>query len=925
METGTRENKGSRQLLLRHLLLFSFSGPGCRFDSGSLHHMRGCGTCPLEGSIQVPPQGRVGASIAFVGEGPGQQEVEARPRRPFVGRSGEMLNWMLERAEISRRDVWVTNAAMCMPGALKVRDVESPASPPVWISKKKVLEQSVASCRSRLIAELEMVSPRVIVAVGAYALKSLTGRGNMAARHGAVIPVHLDGDDLNEESLVYVIPMHHPAHLLRKEHRKTQACLDILRKAARIAREGPREEGRFLLVSPHAPGGGDVALEKLEEVIREVRARRLPIALDVETTDADARRATLTVVGFGVKTREEEDVSPLDLGVSVSILTWNPLTGRYESRWTKRQLAKLRALLSLLLASPVPKWYWNQMFDITVLEREFPRLVGPHHDGIFLHWLSQPDMPHGLAWACQAVLDVPAWKADFHDAEKEGTASDDDLLVYNAQDARHTAAVIPTLRLAVAQRYNDHLYEHQRRVDALARKAYLCGIPVDMEMLEETRRKFEKVRFEARNKILAEVSPHLHDCAAYVVAQKRRRLEISGRPVDEKKEQEFRSHVVTPESFNLDSPDHASWFLYEYLKLPIERMTLGGADRDPAKARPSWSSKAVLEHLQTPLVKEYVDYGEYDYRLDRLREMEATVDTSTGRMHIPWNTTGQSNPRWSSKPNVQNYDKVFKKILAAPSGYLFVGADAAQLEMRILACFAGVKRLLKVFARPPYNESAEPWKKLDPDWDSHALVQFLVYGDVYSEAPEDAKAKMRYVGKRTVYCLNYGGTEERVYSALIEDKRVPLELRAWISRKRVVEVYKGFFAYFPEIRRWAEAEVLKARRNGYQVYPPLARRRYWPVFEVEENKVRNTPIQGSAGDIVNLAFLAMDREISEKGLDATFVLHGHDACFWLTKEEHAPQVAEIVGRCFQTSLEGPAGKVHIWGSPKVGRTVADVS
>jgi DNA polymerase-1 len=346
--------------------------------------------------------------------------------------------------------------------------------------------------------------------------------------------------------------------------------------------------------------------------------------------------------------------------------------------------------------------------------------------------------------------------------------------------------------------------------------------------------------------------------------------------------------------------------------------------------KPSCSYKAVLDHLNTPLVQAYVDLSDITDPIRKYTEILEFIDPSTGRIHPSWSVCGQVGTRWrSSGVNVQNLYKEIKQSLVAEPGYVWVGADAAQIEQRILACFAGVTKLLALFNAPPVDEVAEPWKKLDPNYDAHSLVAGLVFGEVYLGASDKEKSGMRTLVKRVVYGMNYGAYPPKIQTSLLEDKDLPSLVRAKLTGeaglRNVETIFNGFHAYLPQVQAWAVAEVARVRKSGLQIIPPLNRKRWWVVKDVEEPKIRNTPIQVSAGDIVNVAFLNMDDDIQAAGLDACFIIHGHDACYWHVREEHAEAVRTIINKRFQLQLNANGNRVFIYGQARIGATAADVA
>jgi DNA polymerase len=139
-----------------------------------------CEGCPLEGSKKVPPEGNPRARIALVGEGPGQNEE--MQGRPFVGAAGQVLNLILQRAGIVRSDLWVSNSTLCRKKSVVYKNT--------LISPDKALRIASEHCRSRLIGELAIVQPKVIVPIGGLALRALTGdqANTLGGRRGGIHP-----------------------------------------------------------------------------------------------------------------------------------------------------------------------------------------------------------------------------------------------------------------------------------------------------------------------------------------------------------------------------------------------------------------------------------------------------------------------------------------------------------------------------------------------------------------------------------------------------------------------------------------------------------------------------------------------------------------------------------------------------------------
>lgn len=391
-----------------------------------------CANCYLRKCCErVPPEGSSQARIALVGMHPAYNEV--KQNRPFVGQSGELLNMLLKDAGLSRGDVWITNTGLGMVRAMQVQAGIIPV--------KKVEKQSAFACRGRLLKELAIVRPRVVVALGALPMDVLTDDlHGMTRLVGSLNPVTRDA---GFEAIV--LPSFHPAHLLRGEQRFYPVVLEVLKKAKRFVYEDPKPLGELFIVDP-ASATLVADLDKLETLVEDVLRTGERISLDVETTYATARDCDLTVVGFGSETRR--------IGVAITVRVWVPELQRFVPGWNTIQWRRVNSIIKCLLLGRNPKVAWNYGFDFSVLER-FYVIGGTVEDGMILHHILVPDQLHGLAFACHTFLDVPPWKYHFQENEKAGTSIHRSLLVYNAQDCLYTALVIPEIEKRVDMLYGN--------------------------------------------------------------------------------------------------------------------------------------------------------------------------------------------------------------------------------------------------------------------------------------------------------------------------------------------------------------------------------------------------------------------------------------------------------------------------------------
>lgn len=882
---------------------------------GLLAKPDGCDKCPLNGCPQVPGEGDPHAKIVIVGMGPGY--FEEQRGRPFCGNSGELLDRMLKAANIERSEVWITNVALCRPDRVQLSN--GGVIPKARVEKDSMLKH----CRARVLKELALVKSRVVVALGTITAEAICdGVKGITQLHGALCHLAPEAGCPN----TIVIPLFHPAHLLRGEQRFYPAVVEGLKKAKRLSESPPRQLGKLFVIDP-CSARVDADLDQLESLVLEVLESGEDIAVDVETTSEKQLDATLTVVGFGIAGRGTRPA----MGVAVTVRSWNNAKGCFEWLWSASQWQRVHAILLRLLLGSNRKIYWNWGFDVTVLERFFGLPGGTVRDGMILHHLDYPDLLHRLDFAVQTVLDAPPWKYIYRDKCKRGVATHRDLLIYNAQDCLYTILAFLHVEMNARLRGNLHLERRQLEVSCLARRAHIFGVPINMRVWQEVYDEHRRIHDDAlimMRGAIASVPGAAQDFSEFVDACRRSRS--PGKDIQ--------PSALGAEDWNPNSGDHGRWFLYEFLKLQPQRWTKGGPDKDKTKIVASASYKGVLVFSDKPLVKAYVDCAEESATIRTLESIRANVNPRTGRVHPSWQTTSMKGTRWTSSGglNVQNWDETLKHVTRfeeeGPPSYWWVAADAAAIEYRIAAWLANIQELLDLFNGETFDEEKEEWKKYDPRYDAHSLVAVEVFGDMFTKGNMKLKKALRTMVKRVVYALFYGAYPEKIFQTILEDKRVPSEFRAFIAKHKdyIERIHSGFSSRFGEWERYAQRQIAQVRFKEEQIIAPFGRHRPWALSNmVEETKIRNTPIQLSAGEIINDIFVATDKALRAVGVDAHFSIHEHDSEKYVVHARDVVKAQGIMNDEFDRWLEFGGDdeivrKIHITGQAHTGLSLASV-
>ena len=324
---------------------------------------------------------------------------------------------------------------------------------------------------------------------------------------------------------------------------------------------------------------------------------------------------------------------------------------------------------------------------------------------------------------------------------------------------------------------------------------------------------------------------------------------------------------IAGEVFNLNSPKQVAKILFDKLGLRGGKGTKGGSQS---------TSVEVLEKLadQSPIVQKILDYREKQKLLSTyIDALLGQILPETGRIHTSFNQAVTATGRLSStNPNLQNIPirtesgRRIREAFIAPPGSLIVSADYSQIELRILAHLSGDPALIQAFV---------------DDKDIHAQTASAVYGIF----PEMVTPEMRRAAKTINFGLMYG----------MGPMNLSKQLNVSFSEaKRFIESY---FEQFPSIHNYMNKAINGTREHGYSE-TLLGRRRYLPeitssnriVREAAERTAINTPVQGTAADIIKLAMIRVHSKM-DQWPGANMLLQVHDELVFEVPEDQAGDFA----------------------------------
>lgn len=338
------------------------------------------------------------------------------------------------------------------------------------------------------------------------------------------------------------------------------------------------------------------------------------------------------------------------------------------------------------------------------------------------------------------------------------------------------------------------------------------------------------------------------------------------------------------EEFNLKSPKQLGIILFERLQLPVIKKTKTGYSTD-AKVLEALEGKhpliaTILEHRK--LAKLQSTY------LDGLKPL---VNAKTGRIHTHFQQTVTVTGRLSSTdPNLQNIPtrteegKQIRRIFVPGAGYDYLmSCDYSQVELRILACIAQDELLLDAFRHGQ---------------DIHARTAAEVFGVPLAEVTHEMRSRAKAVNFGIVYGISDFGLAKQLD----------------VGRKEAAGYIESYFARYTGVKKYMEDIVAKAREQGY-VSTLMGRRRYLPDIRHSNFNLRsfaertaiNTPIQGTAADIMKKAMIDVERALEQAGCRSRILLQVHDELVLEVTEDERERVAELVRETMQAaaSLEIP--------------------
>ncbi len=342
-------------------------------------------------------------------------------------------------------------------------------------------------------------------------------------------------------------------------------------------------------------------------------------------------------------------------------------------------------------------------------------------------------------------------------------------------------------------------------------------------------------------------------------------------------------YEMAGEEFNINSTKQLGEILFEKMKLPVIKKTKSGYSTDVD----------VLEKLkkEDPIIEQILEYRQLTKLNSTYVEgLKPYINIKTNRIHSFFHQTITATGRISStEPNLQNIPTRFelgkrvRKVFKPEKGKIYLDADYSQIELRVLASISGDEHMIEAFKEGK---------------DIHKQAASKVFKTPIEEVTKEQRSNAKAVNFGIVYGISDFGLGEQL----------------GIGRKKAKQYIEEYLEQYAGIKQFMENITEQAKEQGY-VETLFHRRRYIPELKSNNYMVRqfgarvamNTPIQGTAADIMKIAMIKVYNEIKSRKLKSKIILQVHDEMMVETPIEEKEEMINIMKKCMEsaTKLEVP--------------------
>jgi DNA polymerase-1 len=548
---------------------------------------------------------------------------------------------------------------------------------------------------------------------------------------------------------------------------------------------------------------------------------------------------------------ETTSLDPMEAELVGIAFSWEAHRAHYIAFGTDQEEVHhwLKELEGVFSNPDIGKTGQNLKYDLHVLKSYGIEVEGPLFDTMVAHFLLKPGQKHNLNILAEQYLDYSMVKIEELIGKKGGQqASFRTVLPEQAKEYAGEDADI-TWQLT-------EIFKKDIEEQGLGKLAGMVEMPL-VRVLMDMEHQGVKLDVEALHRFAGELREDILETEKEI-------YELAGM------------------EFNISSPKQLGEVLFEHMKIVS----------DPKKTRTKQyaTSEDILLRLadKHPIINKVLEYRSLRKLLSTYVEaLPQLVKAPEGKIHTSFNQAQVTTGRLSSNnPNLQNIPireergrEIRKAFIPSGTDQIFLSADYSQIELRIMAHLSEDPAMIEAFV----NEE-----------DIHTATAARIYRTEPEAVTREMRGKAKTANFGIIYGISAFGLAQRMY----------------ISRTEARELIDGYFASYPKVKEYMDYSIRMAREQGY-VETMFGRRRYLPDILSRNSTVRgnaernaiNSPIQGSAADVIKIAMVNIHDAFKREGLQSKMILQVHDELNFDVFPRETDHVSAIVRQEMENAVQ----------------------
>ncbi|MFT4969780.1 MAG: DNA polymerase-1 [Chitinophagales bacterium] len=609
----------------------------------------------------------------------------------------------------------------------------------------------------------------------------------------------------------------------------------------------PNTSAQMDLFGGDAQDNGTIANEEKGKTIENTEHNYTLVDKENELKKLITMLSKQEQIAFDTETTGLDVMNESVLGISFSV---HANEGFYIPLNDDNRASYLALLKPLFENEQVGKIAQNLKYDMHILANYGIELKGSLFDTMLAHYLLQPDLRHNMDYLAESYLGYTP-------------VSLQSLIGKKGKNQKSFASIELEKQKEYAAEDADITWQLAQMFDGLCKENALDKVLKEVEMpLVPVLAKMERNGVKLDEKFLNDYNEQL---TAELIETRTKIFETANT------------------EFNMDSPKQLGEVLFDQMGIPYK------GQKTKTGQYATGEDKLLSYQKDYPIVHDILEYRQIaKLRSTYVDALPKLIDPKTGKVHTSFSQAVAATGRLSSvNPNLQNIPirtergrKVRKAFIPTDENHILLAADYSQIELRLIAELSNDQAMLEAF-----NQGL----------DIHAATAAKVFDVPLEKVTREMRSNAKTVNFGIIYGVSAFGLSQQTD----------------LSRTESKEVIESYFNTYPGIKTYMDENINQARENGF-VSTILGRKRI--IKEINsrnailrgraERNAINTPVQGSAADMIKLAMIAIDKEMTARKMESLMTLQVHDELVFDVVKSEVEELKELVIRLMQDALPG---------------------